>query len=378
MQWLQLLRAPLFTLSLAACAADGNGSCLAFPSEAQPNSSAVATTTLQMTDRGPVELLLVDAGDLYWYDEKGSILKLPRGEPRPLELRAAPGGFVGDSQRASRDSGLSIDGFTSDAEHLYWAEASRYTGPDSGFVVGFSPPSRLLAVAKNGGQAQVLLESMDRTLRPVAVESGRIIVLSNDGFYELARDASQLVPIRANPPVEGSQVVGNQIYWTESGLEEPRLLRARFDQAQPDVVADIEGSDFEVGPGYVLWRQERLRTEPELVLEQNFVLLDESTGCVQALPGSGESISFSTALDDEYIYWYSFNALGSVTDSSAAGLAPTPIPEMPLIRTSLRTGALERLQTPGFSLSLGDQIVGQDSEQLYVSTSQGLTAIRKP
>jgi hypothetical protein len=200
--------------------------------------------------------------------------------------------------------------------------------------------------------------------------------------------ASQLEPLPANPAVDGSRVVGNQIYWAEPEPENPRLLRAKFDQAEPEVVARIEGSDFDVGPGYVLWRQERLQTEPELVLVQNFVLLDEAAGCARALPSLGESLSFNTALDDDHVYWYSFNALGDVSystppataggDSAESPSTPTTTPPMPLVRVSLKTGALERLQTPGFSLPLGSQIVGQDADQIYVSTSQALIAVRKP
>jgi hypothetical protein len=156
------------------------------------------------------------------------------------------------------------------------------------------------------------------------------------------------------------------------------LLRVDFDGAKAEVVTHIEGGDFEVGPDYVLWRQESLQTEPKLVLEQNFVMLDERSRCTRVLPGLGESISFTTALDDEYVYWYSFNALGSVADTSEGESATSSEPGMPLVRVNLEDGTLQRLDTPGFSLGPGSQIVGHDAARLYVSTAQGLVAVRKP
>jgi hypothetical protein len=376
--WLRPTRILILVQCALACGADSEATCPPFPSREQAVLSVVETTATQLTRQGPVEVLLVEQGALYWYDERGAILKLVQGESQPVELRSAPGGFVGDLERASMDFGLTIDGFTSDTEHLYWGESSRYTGPDAGFVSGFSPPGRLLSIPKSGGQERLLLESPDRTLQPVVVETSRVIVRSSDGFHQLARDASQLEPIQAQPPVEASRVIGSQIYWTEPDGENSRLLRVGFDQVEPILVARIEGSDFEVGPGYVLWRQEQLQTEPRLVLEQNFVLLEHAEACTRSLPGLAESISFTTALDDQYVYWYSFNALGSVTDTSEGETPATLAPDMPLVRVSLKTGALQQLNTPGFTLSPGSQIVGHDAERVYVSTQQGLTAIQKP
>jgi hypothetical protein len=333
---------------------------------------------MQLSDEGNIELLLIEDGDLFWYNHSGAILKLPRGESRPIELRPAPGGFVGDPARPSIDFGLAIDGFIGDQERLYWGEANRYTGIDSGSVVGLDPPSRLLSIAKAGGPEQVLLQSTEDTLRPVAVDGKRIIVRSSDGYHQLPESASRLESLMANVSLETSRVIGDKIYWTESDHEEPLLFRVDFDGTTPEVVARIEGSDFEVGPDYVLWRQERLQTEPELILKQNFVMYDEGAGCTRVLPGLGESISFTTALDDEYVYWYSFNALGAVTNSSEGESAMSNVPTMPLVRVDRETGALQRLDTPGFKLGPGSQILGHDAAQLYVSTAQGLVAVRKP
>jgi len=158
---LGLLGALVLLASTTAC---GEETCSPFPSGVQ-RPATVETSAALLTDGGPVDVLLVDDGDLYWYDASGAILKLPRGGSVPLELRPAQRAFVGDSARAAMDFGLTIDGFTSDAEHLYWGEASVFTGVDAGFVVGFAPPGRLLSIDKNGGEQRVLLESAERTLR---------------------------------------------------------------------------------------------------------------------------------------------------------------------------------------------------------------------
>lgn len=373
--WLRALRLLACASAVVSCGGEAEEKCSQFRTDTV-GLDVVETTTMQLSEGGSVEALIIADGDLYWYNDSGAIFKLPRGESRPMELRPAPGGFVGDAKRSSSDFAVAIDGFVSDEERLYWGEANRYIGPDSGSVVGLEPPSRLLSIAKTGGPDRVLLQSTDDTLRPVAVDGVRIIVRSSDGYYQLTENASHLEPLRANASLDTSRVVGDRIYWTEPAQDEPQLFRVDFDGAKPEVVTRIEGSDVEVGPDYVLWRQETLQTEPELVLEQNFVMLDEHSGCTRTLPGLGESISFTTALDDDSVYWYSFNALGAVTVTSEGESSAAPV--MPLVRVNLGNGALQRLDTPGFNLGPGSQIVGHDAAQLFVSTAQGLVAVEKP
>jgi hypothetical protein len=182
--WLRALRILVSASAIASGGGDAEKNCSQFPS-GTAELEVVETTTTQLSDGGHIEVLIVGDGDLYWYNDAGAILKLPRGESRPIELRSAPGGFVGDAARLSTDFGVSINGFVSDQERLYWGEANRYTGLDSGSAVGFEPPSRLLSIAKTGGSEEVLLQSTDGTLRPVAVDGDRVIVRSSNGYFQL-------------------------------------------------------------------------------------------------------------------------------------------------------------------------------------------------
>lgn len=378
----RMRRHVLRTLYLAplaiACGADSDGTCQDVSAGTQ-EPVELAATAVQLTAQGNIQQLLVDEGDLYWYDESGAILKLPRGESRVQVLRPGPGGFTGDLERSSVEYGRTIHGFTSDAETLYWGEANRYTGVDAGAVVGVEPPGRLVSIPKNGGNEQVLLESPDRTWRPVASEGSRILLRSDNGYSELdTAIGGPAEELSFKGSLESSRVVGRRVYWTEPDQDPPNLFRANLNGGEPELVTPIEGNDFEIGPGYVLWRQESLQTEPELVLRQNFVMLDEAAGCTRALPDLGESISFTTALDDSHAYWYSFNALGAVTAATGPETAPSPSPDWPLIRVNLGTGLLERLDTPGLTLGYGSQIVGHDAGRLYVSTGIGLFAVDKP
>jgi hypothetical protein len=44
----------------------------------------------------------------------------------------------------------------------------------------------------------------------------------------------------------------------------------------------------------------------------------------------------------------------------------------------LGTGRIERIETPGFSSPDFSFIVGQDAENIYVTTPEALVSIRKP
>jgi hypothetical protein len=69
---------------------------------------------------------------------------------------------------------------------------------------------------------------------------------------------------------------------------------------------------------------------------------------------------------------HSFNGLGAVSPGD-------PQIGKPLIRVDLRTGALEQIETPGFSATLSDNIIGQTRSRLYVTINgEGLVAIDKP
>jgi hypothetical protein len=371
---------------MLACGGDANENCPAFSSGTQ-TPIEVETAVTRLPGGANIPALIVDDSALYWYDETTAIWRLPRGATQPVELRPAPMQPVTSDTQPSSELMIFVNGFASDADFLYWGLAYRYVGFDAGFVSGFSPPGALLTISKSGLSPTTLAEFPDRTIAPLAAAEGRVIVRMDGpaaGIYSFEVAGARLQPLPSSAPTETTRVIDGSLYWTEQVQANPRLMRASVDDTEPEVVANLENGDFEVGPGYVLWRQERTHIEPELVLEQNFVKQDEATGCIQPLPGTGETISFTTALDAQHVYWHSYNGLGSISnptpaDGEAQPNAPRPrLPIQPMIRVNLQTGTLQRLRTPGFAAELGDQIVGQDSEHVYVTTNSGLVAVKKP
>jgi hypothetical protein len=112
-------------------------------------------------------------------------------------------------------------------------------------------------------------------------------------------------------------------------------------------------------------------------LYQSFVLTDERRGCTANMPAAGESISFATAVDTKHVYWHSYNKLGSVTAYTDGRPSPA-LPDFPLYRMQLDTDRIERLNTPNFSSPDHSFIVGQDAENIYVTTPEAFVSIRKP
>lgn len=161
-------------------------------------------------------------------------------------------------------------------------------------------------------------------------------------------------------------IEGDEVYWSEG----EQIWRAQLDGSSEEKVADAAGSEFLVVGDYVLWRDERTHFDP-LVLDENYVMLDARTGCIQALPGLGLSISFDSVADGRHVYWYSFNGLGGVSPGD-------PPIGTPLIRANLETGVLEEVVTPGFEASLTDDLIGQTAARLFLNVAGEIVAIDKP
>jgi hypothetical protein len=132
----------------------------------------------------------------------------------------------------------------------------------------------------------------------------------------------------------------------------------------------MERTEFDVGPGYALTRQELL-LEPDYVIAQNFVLHDAATGDERPLPGLGETISLETALDARHAYWFSYRGEGP-------GRLPPTNPLLRLVRVDVESDALTLLNTPGFRLDPGARIIGQSAGHLYLENAGNILAIEKP
>jgi hypothetical protein len=119
----------------------------------------------------------------------------------------------------------------------------------------------------------------------------------------------------------------------------------------------------------VLWKKSETRFDP-LVLVESLVLLDQATGCVNDLPSLGETISVA-GLDADHVYWKSYNGLGSTS--------PGDVPEvLPFVRVNLRTGAFERLLTPGFDATIFTDYLTEDGDAVYFRVDGGIVAVQKP
>lgn len=309
-------------------------------------------TRFQRLSAAPNVFQLVAAEDgLYWHD--GSALYgLPEGADKPALLYALPGAASRATTPLQTESRPVITGLLVDADHVYWSEASDPGSFDSAFFDRLMGPARVLSMPRAGGDVRVLADLPDRSAIALALDDTRVILKMNGrdaGYQGLDKRGGDPIPLAAPAIFETSRVVGDQIYWTEPFVDHPLLYRAHFDATEPEAITRIESGDYDVGPGYVLWRHDRTVTEPELLLKQNFMIWREG-GCVQPLPGNGESISYGTARDARYVYWHGFNALGAVSETPDGVSSPS---EVALLRLDLQSGAIARLETPGFHSILG-------------------------
>jgi hypothetical protein len=328
--------------------------------------SETATSVEAVPDASNVEFAYADESGIYWIDFDGGIHAWKKGDAGSTTLRSAP---------STPGTRLGLMG---DATRLYWTEAQAYPpGPNE---PGLPPaPGRVLAIAKDGGTAELLVESASNVLTPLGVDPrGRVFVRSSDGYLNEVAASGTLERVANVPPLDGGdlQMVDGQVYWSryDDATETTFVYGATPGSGEPVNLAPVEGgsySSFVAGRGVVLWAPEETRFEP-LLLVQHFRMLNENTGCVQDLPSVELSIG-QTLIDEHHVYWHSFNALAAVSP----GL---PEPSVDLLRVDLRSGRFEQVTTPAMAAVSGGDLLAQSRDTFYVRVNPGgtLFAVRKP
>ncbi|HEU4578296.1 MAG TPA: hypothetical protein VFS67_08580 [Polyangiaceae bacterium] len=328
----------------------------------------VQTTAARVPGSSNVQSAYADESGVYWITFDNEVYGVKKGAASATLFAPAP---VAPVTRLS---------LMADATRLYWTEAGAYLqqpvepSPPP-------PPGRLIAVSKDGGAADVIVESPTLVLTPAGVDpSGRLFVTTSDGYLNEVTASGVLERVANVPQISGGglQMVDGQVYWPQ---EEPGddtsttgLFVASAGAGAPVRLTSLDGSGvvpFVPGRGVVLWTSGETRFDP-LLLVQHFVMLNENTGCVQELPSVEQSIG-QALMDTRHVYWESFNALGSSSPGDPEDAAP-------LLRVDLRTGRFERVVAAGLDVTVRTDLVGQDSTTLYVrqSPDQSLFALRKP
>lgn len=371
--WRSLLAACLsFAWLQVACNGEGEAASECPASSGGVKTPSIVESTFERID-GVTQMrhpAVIDESGIFWFDQAGALYALSHeGNGTPEVLRSAPA------------EGFQVLGIVGDESALYWGEATTPPEPGPPEVGPPPPPGRLYSIPKGGGDSILLLEGSDHLLTPLAAVEGRVITLRSyreASLLSVAKDGSESERLAPNVPAEQARVIEGKLHWFVEGEDSSDtkgyyqdLWRANLDGSAPEHITRIEGYEFLASDGVILWREERELVDP-LVLDQNYVMLDERSGCVTPLPSLGETISFDSVMDRSHVYWFSFNGLEGFSPGDEPGV-------MPLIRVDLASGALEQVETPGFEAVLGDNIVGQTADRLYVVVDNGeLVAIDKP
>jgi hypothetical protein len=322
--------------------------------------------------------LLPDAGDVYWYDAHGTVFVERQGDGQVVRLK------LGEPPSETKHE--VVLGLAANADRLFVGYGLRWNDAIDYLPLEYDPPGRLLGISKQDGQSEVLLELADRWMVPIAADAERVIVFAagddgsgewSVGFYQvpltdprleplpLARSSTSMSVTAAALAPFGGQLVGDQVYWVNTDY--PRhLLRSGFDDLEPEVLMDVpDDYSFGVGPGYIM--SEEYVVSPDYHYQRDFVVRDDS-GCRSVQGPRGDAV-LGTALDATYAYWTGGN--GSWVDATA----PDAIE---LTRIDLQSGALTRLNTPGFTPSAYMYLVGHDETRLFLYSDGALASVRKP
>lgn len=312
-----------------------------------------------------VDSFIADESAVYWFDGHGAVHARRSGEPEVVQLMPAL-----EQPDPSRQA--VVVGIADDEERLFVGQAHVATGVVDHFPIpDFQPPGRLFVVPKDGSAPTLVVELARAIITPIASDAERVIVHvggDGEGYYQLVRSSIELEPLPLSAPFFASERSGDVVYWSD-GAHPPSLFRARFDEATPELVAVMERTEFDVGPGYALSRREQIL--PDYRVAQHFVFHDAATGGERALPGLGEAISSEALLDARHAYWLSI-------PGEEPGSLPPGAPQLRLVRVDVGSGELNELDTPGLSLERGAQLLGQSSRHLYVEDAGRILAIDKP
>jgi hypothetical protein len=327
--------------------------------------------------------LLPDAGDVYWFNDHGSLFVERQGDGGAVELRPA------DPASGTRyQVGL---GLAANADQLFVGYGLR-SGPgiDALPSLEFAPPGLLLSISKKDARSEVLLEMPDHLIAPITANAERVIVFVLDfgedvvnprGFYQVPLAAPRLEPLAMSPasstswfntdmnaamaPFVNGQLVDDQLYWVSDDYPR-RLLRAGFDDAEPEVLLQVPNDyTFSAGPGYIM-------TEEDVLLPgyhyggKDFVVSDD-TGC-RSVRGPRAASVQGTALDAEHVYW---------SGGTPSGFEPRP-GDVQLTRVDVESGAVTRLNTPGFTPSSYMSIANHDDTRVFLFNNDTLVSVRKP
>jgi hypothetical protein len=308
-------------------------------------------------------------GDVYWYDYDGTVFVERQAEGQLVELaRAEP------PRGREYEEAL---GLAANADRVFVGYGHRLSGNDQPDLFA---PGRLLAISKQSGQPEVLLELADQWLAPIVADAERVIVFAegggSTGFYQVPLATPRLEPLplgRSSPEAMPSaewgarelfsqgQLVGDEVYWASPASPSPRLQRASFDETEGEVVRLVP-QHFSVGPGYLL-TQEDVWLPGYYYVGKDFLLRDDS-GC-RAVRGTRGPAASPLALDAQFVYWVGRNF------GPASG-------EVPLMRVDVASGALARLAPSGFPLTAYAELVGHDETRLFLRTGGALVSVQKP
>lgn len=325
--------------------------------------------------------LLPDGGDVYWYDDEASLFVERQGDGQIIELRAG--------EPPDRNEHQVALGLAANAERLFVGYAYLPNVTFDSFSLDYDGPGLLVAISKQDGRSEVLIESAQRWLAPITADAERVIVFARGGeegsylaqrFYQVPLADPRLEPLplaRPLPPdlanplewqapdvFMGGQLVGDEVYWASDAYSPPRLLSGRFHDVEPEMVMQVSDAYF-VGPGYVL-TQENVWLPGYHYAGRDFVVRDDS-GC-RALPGSRGRVVPNMALDAQFAYW--------VRRSPAPPGSFDPAPQ--LTRVDLASGAVTHLTTPGFTPRGYLEIAGHDATRVFLSDTETLISVSKP
>src|SRR5688572_29917054 len=156
--------------------------------------------------------LLPDGEDVYWYDGQGSVCVERQSDGLAVELRHAEP--PGETQRE-----IAI-GLAANAERLFVGHAQEIYSFTDSLEPNYYAPGRLLSLSKQNGQAEVLFESEDYWMAPLAADSERVIVFALGEHADGTRDAGLYQVRLADPRLEPLPLAG-----TLTGLSESPVAR---------------------------------------------------------------------------------------------------------------------------------------------------------
>jgi hypothetical protein len=275
---------------------------------------------------------------------------------------------------------VAVTSAVSDGQTVFWSVAAMEPPsplPDPQFPI---PPSSIQRVRIDGLDHAVLLESDSLVYGSLRVDDDSLYFqdAGQQSLSRMAKDGTSPEVVASGALFHSAQL-GEHLYALDSGGD---LIRTQLQTGDVETVLAIDDQPALASGEPMLSRMDDLKAVDGLLVivaadprapdgqpDQTIATFDPETGCLRVLAVPDTGIVYPLRPDRGAVYWKGF---------PHGGFSPgDPVPSARLWRTDVRTGESVHLEPEDLAVTSTVDVLGQDAENLYVTTGDDVIRVVK-